>query len=492
MMADGAPTSWVPGMADFRFKWRRFYDEARPWGENLPEISRGKHLIPVVLFVIALVATYFILYYPPRYTLALWVTLAGLVFIFKEPFWGIVIFYALAFIRPQDIFWGLKDLRLSLMVSGATLLSWLWDRLKRSDWRIVMASQNILILGLWGQMGLSHLFALAPMISEESLIDYSKIFILFFLTINIVKSFSLYRALCWVIVASLGIMALRGVYQYGISGYPFINGPGGTIEDNNHFGLALVMAVPFAYYLILVEKDWWKQLLAVIFALGMVIAIMATFSRGAFLGLILVLGGIFLRARKKLGLLLLGIIFGLGALAALPSEYYNEISSIKSYEEDVSSMYRLYAWRAGWEMIKEYPYTGIGLKHFEHITAQYMKKFLPAGEKNMAAHNSYIHLAAEAGIPALVFFLALLGFSLWGLKRIREIAPRRSPLIYFSYMIELSFWGYIASGFFLSMEDFELAYLLMAMVVALKGIVINKHVLRIGPWKGRDEGYSWT
>lgn len=479
-------------ITDYRVKLRRLYEDSRPGGEKAPEIIRGKYLIPGVLLGLAVVAIYFILYYPPRYTLALWGTLAGLVFIFKEPFWGIVIFYVLAFTRPQDIFWGLEDLRLSLIVSGATLLSWLWNRLRRSDWRIVIVGQNILVFGLWGQMGLSHLFALAPIISEESLIDYSKIFILFFLTINIVKSFSLYRALCWVIVASLGIMALRGVYQYFISGYPFINGPGGTIEDNNHFGLALVMAVPFAYYLIFIEKAWWKQLLAVIFALGMVIAIMATFSRGAFLGLMLVFVGIFLRARKKVGLLLIGIIFGLGALAAMPADYYDEISSIKNYEEDASSMYRLYAWRAGWEMIKEHPYTGIGLKHFEYLTAQYMKRFLPDGEKNMAAHNSYLHLAAEAGVPALVFFLALLGFSMWELKRIREIAPRRSPLIYFSYMIELSFWGYIASGFFLSMEDFELVYLLMAMVVALKGIVIQKHVIRIGPWKGRDEGYSWA
>lgn len=473
-------------------RWRQVYTDPRPWGEKVPEIIKGEYQVFVAVPIVAIIAAYFVLYYPPRYTLALWITLGSLIFIFKKPFVGVCFFYVLALARPQDIFWGLKDLRLSLMVAGVTLLSWVWERVKRSDWKIVITGQNILILCLCGQMVLSYLFAIVPEISKPHLIDFSKRFLFVFLTINTVKSFASYRSLCWVILGTVGILGLRGTYHYCILGYSFISFGGvESALDNNDFGLVLVMAFPFAYYMMFTERIRWKQLLSGIFIVGLLIAIMATFSRGAFLGLMVVCAGILLRAKKKLRALMLGSIFGLGVLVSLPADYYTEINSINTYEEDKSSMDRLHAWRAGWEMIKDYPYVGLGLGHFDYFSAKYMKRFLPAGERNMAAHNTYVELTAETGIPALILFLALLGFSLWDLKRIRDIAPRRSPLIHFSYMLELSIWGYMVCGFFLSSQGSEFIYILMAMAVALKGVVIQKHVLRTGPCKGPDEGYSW-
>lgn len=68
-----------------------------------------------------------------------------------------------------------------------------------------------------------------------------------------------------------------------------------------------------------------------------------------------------------------------------------------------STMFRLYTWQATWEMIKARPWLGFGGGAFEHI----FPRFAIAGYTR-AAHQSFLQLAAETGIPGL-----LLGV-LWG------------------------------------------------------------------------------
>ncbi len=74
---------------------------------------------------------------------------------------------------------------------------------------------------------------------------------------------------------------------------------------------------------------------------------------------------------------------------------------------DRSSAYRLILWRAAFRMIRERPLTGVGLGQFSSVVGQYTEVTLSKEDPN-DAHNAFILIAAEMGLPALATALTLL------------------------------------------------------------------------------------
>lgn len=67
---------------------------------------------------------------------------------------------------------------------------------------------------------------------------------------------------------------------------------------------------------------------------------------------------------------------------------------------------RGYYWLAGLQMAAEHPLTGVGLDNFGERYAQYKHE---RGWEVRRAHNHYIQLAADGGLPLLLSFLLLMG-----------------------------------------------------------------------------------
>src|SRR6202158_6464277 len=78
-------------------------------------------------------------------------------------------------------------------------------------------------------------------------------------------------------------------------------------------------------------------------------------------------------------------------------------------------------------MIKAHPFTGVGLGNFKPL----MPRYVEAGTNitvDTLAHNMYIEVAAELGLPALLVFLGIICFTYRSLVRLRK-APSTHPLI---------------------------------------------------------------
>lgn len=89
-------------------------------------------------------------------------------------------------------------------------------------------------------------------------------------------------------------------------------------------------------------------------------------------------------------------------------------SEIEDYYVDNSAATsvgaRLEMWRAGWLMFKEKPWTGIGTGNYYQVSGELIKsgKMQP-GAHYEHAHNDYISILAESGIPGLLSLLLLYG-----------------------------------------------------------------------------------
>lgn len=178
-------------------------------------------------------------------------------------------------------------------------------------------------------------------------------------------------------------------------------------------------------------------------------ALLASFSRGAWLGaalglllMMLVQGGR-LRWLGIIGLLCVVSIIALGGTSLLPEALASRLESItrafrffdpgtvQVTDQNFAVVERMAQVWAGWKMAISYPLLGIGPGNYSLAYPDYA--VAPWFASRGHAHNYYIHLAAEAGIPGLLAYLALLGsvcYSIMGsLKKPQLGILERSMLI---------------------------------------------------------------
>lgn len=122
-----------------------------------------------------------------------------------------------------------------------------------------------------------------------------------------------------------------------------------------------------------------------------------TFSRGAWMAMLISVVALFLFYRQKKTIL---FIFAALALFSIPE--YNHIinrMNIHLFQADASSSTRMLIWQGAWKIIENNWLTGVGLGNFSLALAHYLpvKSF-----QIFHAHNTYLHLLAETGILGFI------------------------------------------------------------------------------------------
>lgn len=156
----------------------------------------------------------------------------------------------------------------------------------------------------------------------------------------------------------------------------------GFFNDPNDLGMFLVMNIPFAVYF-MHRGGFLTKILMLLALVALGYGIYMTGSRGTMLGAGALVAAYFLVVNAGPRLFIACIAFA--PIAAVV------ITSLQS-NIDESADGRLEAWYAGVLMLISNPLLGIGKGNFLE-------------EHGLVAHNSYIHVAGELGIP---------GYSLWG------------------------------------------------------------------------------
>lgn len=144
-----------------------------------------------------------------------------------------------------------------------------------------------------------------------------------------------------------------------------------------------------------------------------------TFSRGAYLSMAAGSATVVLFANPLL--LVGGGAAGVMATAffpgLVPDSIVDRMSSIRERAVfagentelalDKSSSHRLVIWRGAARMIAQHPLRGVGMGIFPYVIHHYTEVPLVEGDPT-DAHNAFIKVAAEMGLPALVVLLLLL------------------------------------------------------------------------------------
>lgn len=398
------------------------------------------------------------------------VVYASLPLIPFRPFLGLLVFSWLAYMRPQDIAWGIGSERFSYLVALATLLGLV---LAFGRERIVsLRPQTLLLTALLAWVGITVYASVAFEPSRERYILFSKIILISLLTTGMLRTRERYRALIITIAFSLGLLGLKyGMFGLLRGGAHFKRGPGGFMMDNNGFALALNMAIPLLVGIAMIDKSRLLRLAAVVLTLFSIITVFFTFSRGGFLTLGVV-GALLLLRSGRPWLAAAVLVLGLGGVQYLTSERFQEsylarANTIAEYEEDSSAMGRILAWQTALRMSRDYPLFGVGPANFMRVYPRYGDP-----EDTRVAHNAFLQSLTDSGLPALVLFASLLVVTLWRLELLRLSAKDRFIDIQ-ARMIQISIAAYVAGSLFLDKFYYDLVYHLIGITVGLEVIAAS-------------------
>jgi probable O-glycosylation ligase (exosortase A-associated) len=411
---------------------------------------------------------------------------------FFKPYYGILVWTWIAFFNPHRFTWGfMYNAPVAAAIAIPTLLGCFFTKdinrqfFKRETFLLV-------VLWLWYTITLIYAFQVPffqghTVYAQAEWERVSKVLLITLVMILLVTSHERLKYLIWVTASSFGLLAIKGaLFGLRTSGEARVFGPPDSfITDNNSFALAMNMSLPLLFFL---ARDEKKRLLRYIlysaFACG-VLCVILTYSRGGLLGLVVILLAITLKSRyKALGVVVLAVTV-FSVLTFAPERWMGRMGGLAHGEIDGSGQQRLVSWGTSWNFALDYPITGGGFNALPDVPIfqRYQPEPLPGGFLSSGPHSIYFQTLEEQGFVGLAIYLVLAGscwVSLISLRRRAGLLPSTTWIVAYTHMLEISLLGFLVSGAFLGLANFDLYYQLIAMVVILK-LLFNKYKLHRPP-----------
>jgi len=250
--------------------------------------------------------------------------------------------------------------------------------------------------------------------------------------------------------------------------------------DANDFATFAVTALPFGLYFLHAAERSSVRLFAAFSLCILAIAFVRTGSRGGFIALVSVTAFIVLRytAIALRWRIAATAIVALVVVGTASDQYWTQMGTILSdadYNRTDESG-RMQIWRRGIGYMFRYPVFGVGPGNFQAaegmLSSFAARQQVGVGVRWNAAHNSYIQVGAELGIPGLVIFIAMIASTFGILRRVNRTYGRSgddhedNPRA-LTNALTASLVGFVVGAYFLSLVYAELFYMLLAMSVGV-------------------------
>jgi putative inorganic carbon (HCO3(-)) transporter len=239
---------------------------------------------------------------------------------------------------------------------------------------------------------------------------------------------------------SLGLLGTKWVVKVPWLGAPTAGLPGElawlpegeTTFNPNVIGGALLWVLPMSLSMLFwalqrAERRWgWAAAQGAVTALSLGLLLL-TQSRGAWMGFAISLLILLTFAGGRVGrigtALIVTALLVLVAVNPVTRRAIHLGAEFASAPPTATLRQRLELWSHAQYAIADFPYTGIGLDAFEHMTRLMYPLFYGSSIPHPHAHNEFLDVAVDLGVPGLIAWQALYIVTLWMLWH----AYRRSP-----------------------------------------------------------------
>ena len=332
---------------------------------------------------------------------------------------ALFLFTAILYARPGEFYPSPLTASIALLVGIATLGFFIPTQLSLEGTLTARPREVNLVL----------LFCLTGLLSipfainrQEAWVEFSGTFIrcivIFVVIVNVVRTEARLKGLLFLALAAgiwLSVQAIND-YRLGlmtVEGYRAAGRGTGIFGNTNDMALHLVTILPITVALMLGSKGAARKFIYGACAALMIAAIVLSYSRGAFIGMLIVLLFIAWKLGRQRRLEIIFAVLGFAGVVVLlaPDKYGSRLLSIfiPSLDAEGSADARRGELFRSIYVALRHPLLGIGMGNYQPEMSY----------KGLVTHNSYTQVAAEMGMTALTCYVM---FIVTPLKKLAQIA----------------------------------------------------------------------
>jgi len=405
----------------------------------------------------------------------------------RNPFFAILVYYWISIMAPHRYTYGVAYYQPLAMIAALTAVASSFIHIRQL--KFPKTRESYLFLFFVFFITLTTVFSIYPDEAWSEWKDVIKVLLMCFVSMLVITTRERLFYFIVGIIVFVGVISLKGaIFGVLTAGQYRVWGPEeSNLADNNFVGLAMVMIIPFCFFL---KNEFKKKvesygLLSIGFA--SIVSAILTYSRGALLGLLAIGLSYFLKSKRKIlvGVLTL-IVIGIG-VSKLPQHWFDRMHTIEVYGEDSSAEMRLNSWRFSFNIGKAHVLGG----GFGCFTPEQYRIHAPDPQMNLGysidkygnkvvhaqtSHSIYFEVMAEHGLIGFALYITILIsmlFSLHKVERITKKLPATQWISNYSRAFYVSLVGFMISGAFVSRAFFELFWAIYSAAICFMSIVYS-------------------
>ncbi len=331
-------------------------------------------------------------------------------------------------------------------------------------------------LVLWGLV--TTLTSISPETAWGALIVLLKALVIFFVVLNALRTPQQLRSYILLFLAAFLVWPARGTLTNYVTGNRYFGRAiwNGIYANPNDLAAITLLVLGLALSIATVKTQNPRvRKAAVAFVPVAVLMLLLTQSRGAFIGLLVGFGpAIFSRMRKRPGVagpVLLVVVLAALIVPATAWHRFENITKVTSSETIQqadpygSAAQRFDIMKVGWRIFEDHPILGVGIGCYNEANARYAPRL---GRRD--AHNTYLGLAAEMGVPGLLLWLGLVSSVLLQIRRRRQSIEADEGTIQ-ALWLERGIISFLVAAIFATYSSITIFYLLLGTLWAASKVL---------------------
>lgn len=400
----------------------------------------------------------------------------------RRPYVAALLWVWIGLMNPHRLGWGFAYNFPFAMIAACVLLGAILINPGKTRWPKGTTVFFLVALTAW--MGVTTLGAIVFSTSVTHYIETLKVLLMTLVVAAVVRSREEILGLVAVVTGSIAFFGIKGgVFTIMTGGNHLVWGPPmSVIEGNNELAVALIITVPFLYYLathVLLIKQmpffrWFStRLLTAGFYAAIplcLISALGSHSRGALLAMAAMGSVLWWRSKSKISLGIVFVLMSAVALVFMPEGWTERMHTISTYEEDASAMGRINAWTMAINIAND-RLLGAG---FETASPPIYMQYAPNPNFVIVAHSIYFQVLGEHGYIGLLLYLTFwfLTYRLAGrVVRITTGKPEFEWANILGSMAKVSLVGFAVGGAFLSLAYWDMPFYIMVILLCTERLV---------------------
>ncbi|HZI93061.1 MAG TPA: O-antigen ligase family protein [Patescibacteria group bacterium] len=287
------------------------------------------------------------------------------------------------------------------------------------------------------------------------------------------------RVVVTFMVSNLGLLCVAAAVRLGYFGQEKITisqefeRTGALVQNPNELAFNLTTMLVLSIFAFLYVRGRRLKVLLFGLAAADLFFTLSTLSRSGFICLCIVLMFLFFKLTGNLRAVAVMLLLALCGWLMIPDQLFARFSRI----DEVKDVDRLQLASVGLAMTTAHPLLGVGMGNYVPLFWDYntshMKRAAPS-------HNMYLDLTAQMGVPSLLIYLAVIGVTWRGLRRMERDLKARGALRSFEYLFGLAIQGFFVNlAVFGLSGDVEFDYSAFVLL-GLAMVIMQQHRVKVG------------